>query len=55
VFSSTNKSSDYHDSMNAANFKKWIETQLLPQLKVHSIIIMDNLAPYHSEVEKLPF
>jgi transposase len=49
VFSSTNKSSDYHDSMNAANFKKWLETQLLPQLKVPSIIIMDNAA-YHSEV-----
>jgi hypothetical protein len=49
VFSSTNKSSDYHDSMKAANFKKWLETQLLPQLKVPSIIIMDNAA-YHSEV-----
>ncbi|CAH1366320.1 unnamed protein product, partial [Tenebrio molitor] len=49
VFSSTNKSSDYHDSMNAANFKKWLETQLLPQLKVPSIIIMDSAA-YHSEV-----
>jgi transposase len=35
--------------MNAANFKKWLETQLLPQLKVPSIIIMDSAA-YHSEV-----
>ncbi|KAL0861408.1 hypothetical protein ABMA27_008952 [Loxostege sticticalis] len=45
---------DYHEEMNAAVFKDWFTTQLLPSLSEPSIIIMDN-APYHSvQVDKAP-
>jgi transposase len=54
VFSSTAKTSDYHDNMNAVLFTKWMEEQLLPSLEKPSLLILDN-APYHSvEVEKQP-
>lgn len=32
VFKSGTKSGDYHDSMNSANFEKWFEEQLIPNL-----------------------
>lgn len=38
---------DYHNEMNSQNFEKWFRTQLLPNLKPMSVIVMDN-APYHS-------
>ena len=38
---------DYHKDMDAATFEEWFETQLLPNLKPGSIIVMDN-ASYHS-------
>jgi transposase len=54
IFSTTNKSSDYHDNMNSELFVKWLKTQLLPNLEQPSLIVMDN-APYHSTtVEKQP-
>ncbi|KAL0830174.1 hypothetical protein ABMA28_003631 [Loxostege sticticalis] len=44
----------HHEEMNAAVFKDWFTTQLLPSLPEPSIIIMDN-APYHSvQVDKAP-
>lgn len=54
IFKSGSKSGDYHDSMNCANFEKWFEQQLLPNLEEPSLIIMDN-ASYHSGlIEKIP-
>ncbi|XP_030757761.1 uncharacterized protein LOC115883532 [Sitophilus oryzae] len=54
VFKSGTKSGDYHDSMNSANFEKWFEEQLIPNLDEPSLIIMDN-APYHSTLfERTP-
>ena len=38
---------DYHKDMDAHNFEKWFQEQLLPNLKSGSVIVMDN-APYHS-------
>lgn len=40
---------DYHDSMNYVRFRDWFQTQLLPNIPEHSLIIMDN-APYHSKM-----
>lgn len=54
IFKSGSKSGDYHDSMNADNFERWFEYQLLPSLEGPSLIIMDN-ASYHSTLlEKIP-
>lgn len=54
LFSSTTKSADYHDNMNAELFKKWFTELLLPNLDTPSLIIMDN-ASYHSKLtEKVP-
>lgn len=54
VFSSSNKSSDYHDTMNAELFEKWFEEKLLMVLEEPSLIVIDN-APYHSRIrEKSP-
>lgn len=57
VFSTSQRANqlrDYHGEMNAENFEKWFEHQLLPNLKQPAAIIMDN-APYHSAlIEKNP-
>lgn len=54
IFSTKNKSADYHDNMNSELFEKWMGEQLLPRLKKPSLIIMDN-ARYHSRfLEKIP-
>ena len=55
MFKSKNGSKgDYHDSMDAEKFKMWFETQLMPNIKDKSLIIMDN-APYHSKLlNKVP-
>lgn len=49
LFSTKNKSADYHDNMSAEMFEKWLEFQLLPTLEEPSIIILDN-ASYHSRL-----
>lgn len=54
MFSSTDKKSEYHDSINLQNFQQWVVTQLLPGLKKPSLIIINN-APYHSKnLNKMP-
>lgn len=40
---------DYHDSMNHTCFQSWFQTQLLPNIPAHSLIVMDN-ASYHSKI-----
>lgn len=35
--------------MNAANFNKWLQDKLLPNLNEPSLIVMDN-ASYHSVI-----
>lgn len=49
IFSSTSKTSDYHDNMNTEMFVKWLREKLLPGLSEPSVIVLDN-APYHSEI-----
>ena len=47
VFKSTRKTGDYHGQMNQEMFTKWFKERLLPNIPVHSLIIMDN-ASYHN-------
>ena len=49
IFSSTSKSSDYHDNMNCEMFEKWIKDQLIPNLDTPSLIVLDNVS-YHSRI-----
>ncbi|XP_050294327.1 uncharacterized protein LOC126734670 [Anthonomus grandis grandis] len=54
VFKAGQASGDYHGQMNKANFTKWLEEKLLPNIPQNSVIILDN-APYHSVQEnKVP-
>jgi hypothetical protein len=45
---------DYHGQMNAENLKKWVSSQVLPNLPPGSIVVRDNM-PYHEkQVDKVP-
>jgi hypothetical protein len=45
---------DYHGQINVENFKKWLSSQVLPNLPPGSVVVMDN-TPYHGkQVDKVP-
>ncbi len=53
-FQSKQGKADYHDEMDGDVFFTWFQTQLLPNIPPHSIILMDN-ASYHSvQSQKTP-
>ena len=47
IFRSGSKSGDYHDDLNHANHKKWLQEKLIPNLESKSVIVVDN-ASYHN-------
>ena len=47
IFEAKKRTGDYHGQMNWDNFSKWFESQLLPNIPDHSLIILDN-ARYHN-------
>lgn len=51
LFSTKNKSADYHDNMNSGNFEKWFQDSVLQRLEEPTIIVLDN-APYHTRTEE---
>ncbi|XP_063623022.1 uncharacterized protein LOC134795119 [Cydia splendana] len=54
LYNDKEKKSDYHESMNKDNFKKWVTEKLIPNLDKNSCVVMDN-ARYHSfQVNKAP-
>lgn len=53
-FKSGLRTGDYHGAMHFENFRKWMETQLLPNIPSHSLIIFDN-APYHNTLTEETF
>ena len=40
--------------MNAQHFLEWFETQLMPNIPPHSLIILDNAKYHNTVVEKVP-
>ncbi|CAB3238611.1 unnamed protein product [Arctia plantaginis] len=36
--------------MNAENYTKWLQTQIIPSLKPNSVVVVDN-ASYHNSLE----
>ena len=53
-FKSKTKSADYHDEMNAQHSLEWFETQLVPNIPPHFLIILDNAKYHNTVVEKVP-
>jgi transposase len=51
MFKSGTKSGDYHDDMNYTNYRRWAETQLIPNLEMNSVIVLDN-ASYHNKLDE---
>jgi hypothetical protein len=47
AFLAKNNSADYLDEMDSERFEKWLQDQLLPDIRPGSVIITDNAA-YHS-------
>ena len=45
---------DYHNEMNQENFMRWWNTQLLPHIPKHSIIVVDNASYHNGVVEIVP-
>ena len=50
IFRSGSKSGDYHDDINHANYMKWLQEKLIPNLESKSVIVVDN-ASYHNVVD----
>ena len=48
VFKSGKHSGDYDEEMNADNYEKWLEMNLIPNLPPRSVLVIDN-APYHNK------
>jgi hypothetical protein len=47
VFLAKSKDGDYHQEMNSVVFLEWFENLLMPALKYHSLVVLDN-ASYHN-------
>ncbi|CAG4965576.1 unnamed protein product [Parnassius apollo] len=54
VYKANYTSGDYHDNMNLDNYKKWLTTQLLPNLPVKAVIVVDNASYHNALLEKAP-
>lgn len=54
MFKSNSKSDDCYTEMNFANYKKWLQELLLPNLPPKSVLVIDKI-PYHDlQVHKCP-
>jgi transposase len=42
VFLAKSKDGDYHQEMISVVFLEWFENQLMPALKNHSLVMLDN-------------
>ena len=54
VFRAKSSTGDYHNEMNQENFMQWWNTQLLPHIPKHSIIVVDNTSYHNGVVERVP-
>ncbi|CAK1600945.1 unnamed protein product [Parnassius mnemosyne] len=50
MFKANQKSGDYHYNMNTENYTKWLQTQLIPNLKPNSVVVVNN-ASYHDSFQ----
>ena len=52
-FKSQQRMGDYHSEMNSANYQKWLQEKLIPNLPANSVLVIDN-APYHNTLINPP-
>jgi hypothetical protein len=38
--------------MNSANYKKWLEDKLIPNMPLGSMLVIDSEPPYHTVYKK---
>ena len=54
IYKASCNTGDYHREMNGANFMKWVQQQLLPNLDFPSAIVMDNASYHSTQMDKCP-
>ncbi|KAM7307989.1 uncharacterized protein ISCGN_011624 [Ixodes scapularis] len=54
VFSAKKGTSDYHQKMDSKRFEKWFTENLLPNIKAHSMVVMDNASSHSVKVYASP-
>ena len=47
------KSGDYHDDMNHANYMKWLQ-ELIPNLESKTVIVVDNMSYHNVQLNRHP-
>jgi transposase len=47
IFKANTSTGDYHGEMNGEIFTKWLNEKLIPNLPLHSVVLINN-APYHT-------
>ena len=51
MFKGNSSKGDYLSEMNGTKFEKWLTEKLIPNLKPHSVVVLDN-ATYHTVIEE---
>lgn len=54
IFKAKSVSGDYHSEMNHANFMKWLQEMLIPNLPANSVLVLDNVAYHNVQVYLCP-
>jgi transposase len=54
IFKSNQKTGDYHDNMNADNYRRWVEEKLVPNLPANSVLVIDNASYHNVQLDKPP-
>lgn len=54
IYNDKEKKTDYHESKNKDNFKKWVTERLLPNLDDNSCVVMDNTKYHTYQINKAP-
>ena len=54
VYQTGSSTGDYHKDKNFENFRKWLEKQLVPNLKSKSVLILDNAAYHNLQQDRCP-
>lgn len=54
TFKAGSESGDYHDNMNFKNYCKWLQTQLIPNLPPHALVVVDNVSYHNKQLDAAP-
>jgi hypothetical protein len=54
IFRSCSKSGDCHNDRNYANYKKWLQEKLIPNLESKSVAVVDNVPDHNVLIIRNP-